>query len=92
MRQSASHLTVRANRRGQTALAGVAPWIHPATGAARTSFRRVRAHRQHEQPGDVRQEWLTTVPFAFNVAGGQELRAAVATLASRLTPALADQP
>jgi hypothetical protein len=64
----------------------------PGHGAARTSFRRVRAHRQHEQPGDVRQEWLTTVPFAFHVAGGQELRAAVATLASRLTAALADQP
>jgi len=92
VRQSASHLTVRANRRGQTALAGVAPVDPPGHGAARTSFRRVRAHRQHEQPGDVRQEWLTTVPFAFNVAGGQELRAAVATLASRLTAALADQP
>jgi hypothetical protein len=37
------------------------------------------------------QEWLTTVPLAFPVAGGQELQAAVVTLASRLTAALADQ-
>jgi hypothetical protein len=36
------------------------------------------------------QEWLTTVPFPFRVAGGQELRAAVATLAARLTAALTD--
>ena len=27
------------------------------------------------------QEWLTTLPFAFHVDGGQELRAAVATFA-----------
>lgn len=43
-------------------------------------------------PAMYAQEWLTTVPFAFHVAGGQELRAAVATLAFRLTAALADQP
>jgi len=37
-------------------------------------------------PAMYAQEWLTTVPFAFHVAGGPELRAAVATLASRSPP------
>ncbi|MDP8910189.1 MAG: ArsR family transcriptional regulator, partial [Chloroflexota bacterium] len=37
-------------------------------------------------------EWLASVPFAFRVEGGEELRAAVATLARRLAVALADQP
>jgi hypothetical protein len=43
-------------------------------------------------PAMYAQEWLTTVPFAFHVTGGRELRAAVATIATRLTAALADQP
>jgi hypothetical protein len=37
------------------------------------------------------QEWLANVPFAFRVDGGEELRAAVATLATRFTAALADR-
>lgn len=37
------------------------------------------------------QEWLARVPFAFRVDGGPELRAAVATLASRFGAALADR-
>ncbi len=40
----------------------------------------------------VRAVQQTAVPYAFRVDGGQELRAAVATLASRLAAALADQP
>jgi len=43
-------------------------------------------------PAMYAQEWLPSVPFAFRVDGGQELRAAVATLASRFAAALADQP
>jgi hypothetical protein len=38
------------------------------------------------------QEWLATVPFAFRVEGGKELRAAVAEVATRFTGALATGP
>jgi hypothetical protein len=38
------------------------------------------------------QEWLATVPFAFRVDDGQELRAAVALLAVRFAAAVANQP
>jgi hypothetical protein len=41
-------------------------------------------------PAMYAQEWLACVPFAFRVEGGQELRAAVATLASRFTAAVDD--
>jgi hypothetical protein len=43
-------------------------------------------------PAMYAQEWLARVPFAFRVEGGQELRAAVATLASRCAAALTDRP
>jgi hypothetical protein len=59
---------------------------HHADGIRTYRVDRVRSVHQ------TTQEWLTTVPFAFRVAGGRELRAAVATLASRLSAALADQP
>jgi hypothetical protein len=38
------------------------------------------------------QEWLATVPFAFRVDGGPELRAAVEKVAARFAAALADRP
>ena len=50
---------------------------------------RVRAGRQHQQPGDVRREWLANVPFDFRVEGGPELRAAVVRLAARFAAAVA---
>jgi hypothetical protein len=34
-------------------------------------------------------EWLAALPFAFRVEGGPELRAEVASLASRFTAAVA---
>jgi hypothetical protein len=37
-------------------------------------------------------EWLAAIPIAFRVEGGPELRAAVATLAGRLTAALDGPP
>jgi hypothetical protein len=43
-------------------------------------------------PAMYAQEWLATVPFAFHVDGGPELRAAVAEVASRFAAALANQP
>jgi hypothetical protein len=36
------------------------------------------------------QEWLPSVPFAFRVDGGDELRAAVAAVAARFTAASSD--
>lgn len=38
------------------------------------------------------QEWLATIPFDFRVEGGDELRAAVAALASRCAAAVARDP
>jgi len=37
------------------------------------------------------REWLAAIPFAFRVEGGDELRGAVAALASRFAAAVADQ-
>ena len=73
-------------------LAEVAPWIHPAMGRLGPAPGGCVLVGSTSNPAMYAQEWLTIVPFAFRVAGGQELRAAVATLASRLTAALADQP
>lgn len=39
-------------------------------------------------PAMYAQEWLATVPVAFRVEGGDELRAAVATVAARFAAAL----
>jgi hypothetical protein len=72
-------------------LAEVAPWIRPAMGRLERASGGCVLVGSTSNPAMYAQEWLTTVPFAFHVAGGQELRAAVATLASRLTAALADQ-
>ncbi|MEV5896545.1 helix-turn-helix transcriptional regulator [Nonomuraea fuscirosea] len=70
----------------------VAPWIRPPMG---------RLEPRGDAPGEgcvlvgstsnpamYAQEWLPTIPFAFRVEGGPELRAAVATLVSRLTASL----
>jgi predicted DNA-binding transcriptional regulator YafY len=73
-------------------LAEVAPWIRPAMGRLEPASGGCVLVGSTSNPAMYAQEWLTTVPFAFHVAGGQELRAAVATLTSRLTAALADQP
>jgi predicted DNA-binding transcriptional regulator YafY len=72
--------------------AEVAPWIRPAMGRLEPASGGCVLTGSTSNPAMYAQEWLTTVPFAFHVTGGQELRAAVATLASRLTAALADQP
>jgi hypothetical protein len=39
-------------------------------------------------PAMCAQEWLAAVPFAFHAEGGPELRAAVATVATRFAAAL----
>ncbi len=70
----------------------VAPWIRPPMG-------RLEAHASGcvlvgstNNPAMYAQEWLATIPFAFRVEGGDELRAAVAALASRCAAAVAGQP
>ena len=54
-----------------------------ADGPARTVRRRVRAGRQHAQPGDVRPGVAGERALPFRVEGGPELREAVAEVASR---------
>jgi predicted DNA-binding transcriptional regulator YafY len=70
-------------------LAEVASWIRPPMG-------RLEAHPSGcvlagstSNPAMYAQEWLTTIPFPFRVEGGEELRAAVAALASRCAAAVA---
>ena len=80
-------------------LADVAPWIGAQMG-------RLEAVDDGEGDGEggcvlvgttrnpamYAQEWLASVPFAFRVEGGPELREAVATLAARLAAAVTDGP
>ncbi len=73
-------------------LAEVAPWIRPPMGRLEPSGDGCVLAGSTSNPAMYAQEWLASVPYAFRVDGGQELRAAVATLASRFAAALADQP
>jgi len=73
-------------------LAEVAPWIRPPMGRLEPSPDGCVLVGSTRNPAMYAQEWLATVPLAFRVDGGQELRAAVATLAARFAAALADQP
>lgn len=73
-------------------LEDVAPWIRAPMGRLEPSEDGCVLVGSTSNPAMYAQEWLASVPFAFRVDGGQELRAAVATLASRLACALAEQP
>ncbi|MEZ5088300.1 MAG: hypothetical protein R2719_00495 [Micropruina sp.] len=55
---------------------------------APTSSRRGPPCRHHQQPADVRREWLAQVPFPFVVEEGPESRAAVRKPADRFRDAL----
>ncbi len=79
-------------------LAEVAPWIRPPMG-------RLEPHADADGTADgcvltgstqnpqmYAAEWLAAVPFDYRVDGGPELRAAIATLATRLTTSLTDPP
>lgn len=72
--------------------AAVAPWIRPPMGRLEPSGDGCVLVGSTGNPAMYAQEWLAAVPFAFRVEGGRELRAAVATLASRFAAALADPP
>jgi predicted DNA-binding transcriptional regulator YafY len=73
-------------------LAQVAPWIRPPMGRLEASGDGCVLIGSTSNPAMYAAEWLPSVPFAFRVDGGEELRAAVATLLSRFTSAVADQP
>ncbi|MGI8529848.1 MAG: helix-turn-helix transcriptional regulator [Geodermatophilaceae bacterium] len=73
-------------------LTEVAPWIRPPMGRLEPSGDRCVLVGSTSNPAMYAQEWLARVPFAFCVDGGEELRAAVATLVSRFAAALADPP
>jgi predicted DNA-binding transcriptional regulator YafY len=72
--------------------AEVAPWIRPPMGRLEPSADGCVLIGTTSNPAMYAQEWLSTIPFAFRVEGGPQLRAAVAEVASRFTAALADQP
>ncbi len=69
--------------------ARVAPWIRPPMGRLHPSGAGCVLVGSTGNPTMYAQEWLANVPFDFRVEGGPELRAAVATLADRLTAAVA---
>jgi predicted DNA-binding transcriptional regulator YafY len=72
-------------------LAEVAPWIRPTMGRLEPSGSGCVLVGSTSNPAMYAQEWLPSVPFAFRVEGGPELRAAVSTLGSRLAAAVADR-
>lgn len=72
-------------------VAEVAPWVRPPMGRLEPSGEGCVLVGSTSNPAMYAQEWLAGMPFAFRVEGGQELRAAVATVASRFAAALTDR-
>jgi predicted DNA-binding transcriptional regulator YafY len=72
-------------------LAEVAPWIRPPMGRLHPAGDGCVLVGSTSNPAMYAQEWLPTVPFAFRVQGGDELRAAVAEVATRFAAAVAPQ-
>jgi predicted DNA-binding transcriptional regulator YafY len=72
-------------------LVEVARWIRPPMGRLEPLGDGCVLVGSTSNPPMYAQEWLSTVPLPFRVEGGPELRAAVATVVSRFTAALADQ-
>jgi predicted DNA-binding transcriptional regulator YafY len=70
----------------------VAPWIRPQMGHLDTHASGCVLVGSTSNPTMYAQEWLATIPFAFRVEGCDELRSAVAALASRCAAAVADEP
>jgi predicted DNA-binding transcriptional regulator YafY len=68
--------------------AEVAPWIRPAMGRLEAAGSGCVLVGSTSNPTMYAQEWLANVPFDFRVDAGPELRAAVATVAARLTAAV----
>ncbi|WP_027945465.1 helix-turn-helix transcriptional regulator [Amycolatopsis taiwanensis] len=70
-------------------LTEVAPWIRPPMGRLEPLGDGCVLVGSTNNPAMYAQEWLATVPLAFRVDGGDELRAAVAAVATRFAAALA---
>ncbi len=73
-------------------LDAVAPWIRPPMGRLEPLGEGCVLVGSTNNPAMYAQEWLSTVPIAFRVEGGERLRAAVAEVAHRFAAALADRP
>ncbi len=73
-------------------LAKVEPWIRPPMGRLQAAGEGCVLTGSTSNPAMYAQEWLTTVPFAFRVEGGDELRAAVAEVTARFAAALEEDP
>lgn len=73
-------------------LAEVAPWIRPPMGRLEPSGAGCVLVGSTSNPAMYAQEWLPSVPFAFRVEGGPELRAAVTAVAARFGAAVTGQP
>ncbi|WP_225634875.1 helix-turn-helix transcriptional regulator [Streptomyces solaniscabiei] len=69
----------------------VAPWIRPPMGRLEPSGGGCVLVGSTRNPDMYAQEWLATLPFAFRVDGGEELRAAVQALAARFTAAVTEE-
>jgi len=66
----------------------VAPWIRPPMGRLEPLGAGCVLVGSTSNPAMYAQEWLPSVPFAFRVEGGDELRAEIASLATRLAAAV----
>jgi predicted DNA-binding transcriptional regulator YafY len=66
----------------------VAPYVRPPMGRLEASGDGCVLVGTTRNPTMYAQEWLANVPIPFRVEAGDELRAAVATLATRLTNAV----
>ncbi|GGU67075.1 helix-turn-helix transcriptional regulator [Lentzea flava] len=69
-------------------LTEVAPWIRPPMGRLHPLGGGCVLIGSTSNPAMYAQEWLAAVPFGFRVEGGEELRAAVAAVATRFAAAL----
>jgi predicted DNA-binding transcriptional regulator YafY len=70
----------------------VAPWIRPPMGRLESHASGCMVTGTTNNPSMYAQEWLSVVPVGFTVEGGDELRAAVAALASKCAAAVAEAP
>jgi predicted DNA-binding transcriptional regulator YafY len=75
--------------RFEAPLAEVRPWVRPVMGELRElPGGGCELVGTTSNPEAYAGEWLAGVPLAFTVVGGEELRAAVATVGARLTRAV----
>ncbi len=66
----------------------VSAWVHPPMGRLSVDPRGCVLVGSTNNPAMYAEEWLARIPLAFRVEGGEELRSAVAALASRCAAAL----